>query len=67
MTTPKPQFVLHLEAMPKADGSDPSGMYRLKGALKHLLRAWGLRCKRIEYPQCAEPTPPESQGTSLKR
>ena len=44
---PKPVFKLTLEALPRPDGADPAGTYRLKGALKSLLRAWGLRCIEV--------------------
>lgn len=44
----KPVFVLTLEALPR--DRDPSGMLRLRAVLKLLLRSFGFRCKRIDYP-----------------
>lgn len=58
---PKPTFVLTLEPTPR--WNDPSGMRRLRGLLKHLLRAWGMRVKRIDYPGI-EPPPAGSEATN---
>jgi hypothetical protein len=44
---PTPRFRLTLAAKRRADDAD--GMRRLRGALKTLLRGWGLRCTWIEY------------------
>lgn len=38
----RPEFVLRLAAKP--DVSDQDGTRRLRGALKRLLRGYGLRC-----------------------
>jgi hypothetical protein len=51
--SPKPQFVLHLEASPR--GGDHDGMRRLRAVLKALLRCWGFRCRWIAYPTEASP------------
>jgi hypothetical protein len=47
--TKKPQFVLHLEAQPRP-GGDEDGMRRLRAILKVLLRSFGFKCTRIDYP-----------------
>lgn len=52
MTTtkpPKPRFILHLEAHPRP-GGDHDGLRRLRAVLKLLLRCFGFRCTRIDYP-----------------
>jgi hypothetical protein len=55
----KPTFVLTLEALPRHD--DASGMRRLRGALKSLLRAWGLRCTKLDFPDAAEPADADAE------
>jgi hypothetical protein len=48
METKPQRFVLTLQ--PSKDETDPEGYRRLRMALKKLLRCWGLRCVRIDYP-----------------
>ncbi len=43
--TPPTEFFLTLRPLP--DKSDPSGLRRLRRALKALLRSYGLRCTAI--------------------
>ena len=43
----------HLTLTPTPDPSDPSGLRRLRRALKALLRSYGLRCTAIS--ERAEP------------
>lgn len=62
MSTNRPVFVLTLRPTPRSD--DPSGMKRLRSALKALLRCYSLRCVRIDYPQdqADEGEPKEGDG-----
>ncbi|WP_149112152.1 hypothetical protein [Limnoglobus roseus] len=65
MTPPDGEFVFVLVLRPVADPQAGPGVpprdpdYRLKLALKTLLRAFGLRCVAVRNPQSSDPTPNE--------
>lgn len=57
----KPEFYLTLTPTP--DPSDPTGLRRLRRALKALLRLYGLRC--VEVSERAEPLETENEPSRV--
>lgn len=55
MTTKRPVYLIELQA----DDDDTPVQIRLRAALKHLLRSWGLRCLSIREEQT--PTPEKEE------
>jgi hypothetical protein len=65
MKTRPQRFVLTLQL--NEDETDPDGYRRLRLALKRLLRCWGLRCTKIDFPDSAHQPPglpPQNESTN---
>jgi hypothetical protein len=51
MSKPRELFVLTLTPVPWEHRDTRPGIVRLRGALKVLLRSFGLKCLDIDYPK----------------